>query len=142
MATISAMLRRFEDLDTDAICKKAVEQSTEMMADLNAEQINSGIKADGTEMPDYSLRSVVQYGKPFGPIRLRDTGSWQTGLYARVDGEKVVFASSDTKDAMLRDRYGDEIEGLSEKFKAEAIREVVQPNFNRMIEEETGLKMK
>jgi hypothetical protein len=94
-------------------------------------------------MPDYSLRSVVQYGKPYGPIRLRDTGSWQTGLYVKVDGSGTVeFASTDSKDQMLRDKYGDAIEGLSEKYKAEAIRDGIRPAFNKGIQAATGLTMK
>ena len=120
----------------------AIEQSKEVMADLNAEQINKGIKADGTEMPDYSLRSVVQYNKPYGPIKLRDTGAWQAGIYVTVSGDNVVFASTDDKDEMLRERYGENIEGLSEKYKAEAIREAIQPAFKKGIEAATGLKMR
>lgn len=141
MATINGVLKRFENIDTDAICSKAVQMSQDVMADLNAEQINTGLKANGELMPDYSLRSVIQYGKPYGPIRLRDTGAWQQGLYAKVEGEKVVFGSTDEKDRMLRERYGEEIEGLSEKYKAEAIREAVQPNFNKLMEDAAKIDM-
>lgn len=139
MASISKMKARFERLDTDTIAEEAVRESANKMADLNAEQINSGIKADGSYMPDYSLRSVVQYNKPYGPIRLRDTGAWQQGLRVTVQGSSVVFDSTDGKDRMLRDRYGDAIEGLSDKYANEAIREAIQPNFTRRIKEATGL---
>lgn len=142
MATILEMKKRFEAIDTDAISLKAVEESTEQMANLNAEQINTGVKADGTEMPDYSLRSVVQYGKPYGPIRLRDTGAWQAGIYVRASGDAVTFSSTDNKNSMLEERYGEDILGLSEKYKSEAIREAVQPAFSKLIEQATGLKMK
>lgn len=142
MGSIIGLLNKIEAIDTDAICERAVDDSVNVMADLNAEQINSGLKADGSEMPDYSLRSVVQYGKPYGPIRLRETGAWQAGLYAVRQGDSVVFKSSDPKDGMLTGRYGDDIEGLSEKYKNEAIREAVRPAFKKRMEEATGLKMK
>jgi hypothetical protein len=136
------MLNRFEVVDVVDISKKAIEGSADLMADLNAEQINTGLKADGSEMPDYSLRSVIQYNKPAGPIRLRDKGNWQKGIYVKSDGETVKYLNTDSKDQMLKERYGEDIQGLSEKFKDEAIREGVQPEFSRLIEAATGLKMK
>lgn len=140
--TILGMKRRFEELNTDKIIEETMIESQDTLADLNAEQINTGLKADGTEMPDYSIRSVIQYGKPAGPIKLRDKGNWQAGLYARVEGEKLVFSSSDVKDAQLVDRYGKEIEGLSEKYKAEAVRDKIKPVLKQKMSEATGLTMK
>lgn len=140
MATIAKMLTKFEALNTDAIAVDTMEESKEVLADLNAEQINTGLKADGTEMPEYSFRSVFQYGKQPGPIRLRDTGAWQAGIYVNVDGQSVNFSSTDSKDKMLTERYGDEIHGLSEKYKGEAMREKIEPVFRQKIEAATGLK--
>lgn len=142
MATIKAKLTLFESLDTDKIVIEALTESADALADLNAEQINTGLKADGSEMPDYSFRSVFQYGKPPGPIRLRDTGAWQAGIYVKVEGDKVVFNNTDGKDQMLTDRYGENIKGLSEKYKAEGIREKVKPVFKEKIQEATKLLMK
>ena len=142
MASIRQMLRKFEQLDTDSIIQDVMIESQDKMADLNAEQINSGIKADGSVMPDYSFRSVFQYGKPPGPIKLRDTGAWQQGLYARVEGDKVVFASSDSKNDKLIDKYGVQIVGLSEKFKIEVIRESIRPGIKEKMFVATGLMMK
>lgn len=141
MASILSMLRRFESLDTDKIISETMEESKETLADLNAEQINTGLKADGELMPDYSIRSVVQYGKPAGPIRLRDKGDWQAGLYVTVQGDKVVFNDTDNKDQKLTERYGEDIKGLSDKYKNEAIREKVRPVFKGKMEAATGLKM-
>lgn len=142
MATIKAKLALFESLDTDKIVIETMQESSDTLADLNAEQINTGLKADGSEMPEYSFRSVFQYEKPPGPIRLRDTGAWQAGLYAKVQGDKVVFESTDGKDQMLTNRYRESIKGLSEKYKAEGIREKVKPVFKEKIQEATKLLMK
>lgn len=139
MASILQVKQRIEQLDTDQIAEEAIRDSAEAMADLNAEQINSGMKADGSQMPDYSFRSVFQYGKPPGPIRLRDKGNWQAGLRVTVVGDNVVFDSTDSKDRMLRDRYGDAIEGLSDKYGNEAVREAINPAFIKRIKEATGL---
>ncbi len=142
MVTIGDLIRRFEAIDVNVIATKTIESSLDYMADLNALQINSGLKSDGEFMPDYSLRSVIQYNKPVGPIRLRDKGDWQAGLYAKLDGNKIVFKSSDTKDAELVERYGTEIEGLSEKYRFEALGEKIRPEFKREIESATLLKMR
>lgn len=136
------MSRKFEALNTDQVIEEVLIESTGQMADLNAEQINQGVKADGSQMPDYSFRSVFQYGKPPGPIKLRDTGAWQQGLYARVAGDKIEFSSSDGKNDKLIDRYGNQIVGLSEKFKAEVIRESIRPGVKQKIFDATGLIMK
>ena len=140
--TILGLKRKFDSLDTNRVIEEVISDSTSILADLNTEQINSGIRADGSLMPDYSLRSVIQYGKQPGPIRLRDTGAWQSGLYARVIGDRIQFASTDSKDAMLVERYGPEIEGLSEKFKNEAMIEKIRPEFRNKILNAVGLLMK
>ena len=121
-----------------------MQESTDAIADMSAEQINSGIKSDGTEMPDYSFRSVFQYGKQPGPIRLRDKGNWQAGKYARVVGDKLVISSTDPKNDMLENnpRWAGQIHLLSDKYKVEVIREKVRPVFKNKIEDATGLKMK
>lgn len=144
MATILSMLRRFEALDTDKVITDTMQQSTDAIADTSAEQINSGIKSDGTEMPDYSFRSVFQYGKQPGPIRLRDKGSWQAGKYAAVVGDRLVISSTDPKNDMLENnpRWAGQIHLLSDKYKAEVMREAVRPAFKQNIEQATGLKMK
>jgi len=142
MATIKQKLNLFESLDTGKIVTEVMQESADALADLNAEQINTGVKADGSEMPDYSFRSVFQYGKPPGPIRLRDTGAWQAGIYVKVEGDKVVFNNTDGKDKMLTDRYGEAIKGLSEKYKAEGIREKVKPVFKEKMQAATKLLMK
>jgi hypothetical protein len=144
MATILKMLRRFEVLNTDKIIEDVLVSSEGQMADLNAEQINQGLRADGTLMPDYSFRSVFQYGKTPGPMTLRDKGNWQAGLYARVDfsSNKITFSSTDGKNDMLTENYGVQITGLSEKFKAEVMRDKIRPGFKEKIFESTGLNMK
>jgi len=54
--------------------------------------------------------------------------------------DKVTFSSTDDKNALLEGKYGTAILGLSEKYKAEAIREAIRPAFKKKIEAATGLK--
>lgn len=144
MATILSLKKRVEKLDTDKLIGEVIDNSTDVLADLNAQQINSGLRSDDTLMPDYALRSVIQFGKPAGPIRLRDKGDWQSGLFAKADPgrETIIFGSTDKKDELLTKKYGPEIEGLSEKFRNEAMIEKIAPEFKKKINEATGLLMK
>lgn len=116
-------------------------ESQEVLADLNIEQLNKGLRSDGTVMPDYSQVSVEFYGKPDGPIKLKDTGAFYQGAYVRVTGDQVKFSSTDQKTEMLTERYRESIFGLNDQYKGEAIREVIQPTLNKKIEAATGLKM-
>ena len=139
MCTATQLLARAEAFDPEKTAVEALQQSEEVMANLNAEQINTGLKADGTEMPDYSFRSVFQYGKPPGPIRLRDTGNWQAGLYVKATSSGVEYGSTDSKDQILTGRYGDLIHGLSDKFAQEAIIEKIEPEFMKATREKLNL---
>lgn len=158
MATILSMKKKFDALDTDMIAFDSVFETKEVAAEFNAEQINKGLKADGTVMPDYSRASVEVYGKPEGPIRLRETGAFQAGFFVTVQGDRVVFDSTDPKRDMLIDGtgsfqkqfgktgleggYGPEVFGLNADYKKEYVNEAVRLVFGKKIEAATGLIMK
>jgi hypothetical protein len=142
MSTILKMLKRFEAVNTDQIIEDVMTDAQDPMADLNAEQINTGQRADGSMMPDYSPVSVDFFGKPAGPIRLRETGKFQAGMYARLQGSSIVFNSTDEKADMLSKQYGNQVFGLNDKFKLEAVRDSIRPGVKQKIFDATGLIMK
>lgn len=152
MASILKIKRKIESLDTDKICLDSLEETKEVMSEFNADQINQGLLADGGIMPDYSRASVEVYGKPEGPIRLRETGAFQSGFYTSIEGDKIVFSSTDPKTNMLvkgekqgrriKGGYGKEIFGLNKENKEEYTREALRLMFNFKIKQATGLKIK
>lgn len=145
MTTILDMKRRFESLNTNEIIEKVMQESTEQIADLNAQQMFAGQRADDTETePPYAPLTVAikrLKGQPTDRVTLRDTGAFYRGITAKIEGDQVVVRSTDEKAPELQDKYGD-IFGLDTQFKGEVIRETIKPAIKKAIESATGLTMK
>ena len=80
-------------------------------------QLQQGVRSDDSVMPEYSFRSVFQYGKPPGPIRLYDTGAFYSGILFDVRKDIFILDSADDKTMMLKKRYGPDILGLGTEAK-------------------------
>ena len=128
MVTVAALLAKYERLNVEEQAVKAVTETTPTIEDLNRERMLSGVRADGSIMPDYSPISVSVYGYPPGPIRLKATGDFQRAIKAKVEGANIITDSSDEKSIMLQKRYGNEIFGLDKEAKKEYIA-ILQPVF-------------
>ena len=126
MTTVNNLLKKFQNLNPDQLITDSVVETKEVYGDLQVEQQLQGLKADGNEMPDYSATSVDLFGKEPGPIKLRDTGAFQTAIEVKVDASVIVARSNDSKNDMMVKRYGKEIFGLSDKFKQE-FRQQLEP---------------
>lgn len=126
MTTVNNLLKKFQNLNPDQLITDSVVETKEVYGDLQVEQQLQGLKADGNKMPYYSVNSVIIYGKEPGPIKLRDTGAFQTAIEVKVDASVIVARSNDSKNDMLVNRYGKEIFGLSDKFKQE-FRQQLEP---------------
>lgn len=142
MSTIVAIYKRFQKFDVAEAAVKSIDDTKEMLANINVEQMSQGQKSDGSFMPDYSERSVTEFGKPDGPIRLYDTGAFYQGYRVTVEGEKIVITSSDEKTDMLFKRYATKTSnlfGLNQQFRREYINEVLKKAFRKNVNAETGL---
>lgn len=146
MATIKGLLDRLEALDTDAICVETVQESAPAMTDKQREQLYSGETAQGTEIkPPYRPYTVAVKqlkGQPTDRVTLRDTGAFYQGVYVRVDANTINTGSTDGKEAKLREKYGEGIFGLNDKFGFEVVQETMRPIFKGKIEAATGLTMR
>lgn len=127
--TVAEFNTKLSGIDILKESQDAIEAVKEIIADLNIEQFKQGKRADGTFMPDYSPVSVSVYGKPEGPIRLYETGSFYSGITVKVEGKVIVLDSTDEKTPMLEKRYikgsfsneGGELFGLTDESKEELI---------------------
>jgi len=141
MVTVNNLLKRIEKVNVDEVIHQTLEETKEFTADLQVMQQLKGITADGTPMPDYSPVSVEFYGKPDGPILLRETGAFQSAIFVRVNADTRTFYSTDNKTEMLERRYGKrgyDIFGLSEKF-ANEDRQHIEPVLFSNMKKATGL---
>ena len=105
-----------------------------VVEDLNIAQLQMGMRSDGVFLPDYSVRSVVEFGKPPGPIRLFDTGAFYRGITLVASREFADLEGRDSKTNELQSDYGDRIIGLSEDnrraFQHEYLRQGIRETLN------------
>lgn len=140
------MMKRVKAVDEDKIITETMQDSADTIADLNAQQMLSGIKQNGAEItPQYAPLTIEikkLKGQPTDRVTLRDTGAFYHGIHVNVNGEVLQIDSTDSKTAKIEAKYGKNVFGLSEKFHAEAMREKVRPVFKQKIEDAIKLKMK
>jgi len=98
------ILARIQALNIPKEVEAAFNHEAYYAEDLNREQLMSGQGGDRM-MPDYSPVSVKKYGKPAGPIRLYDTGSFQSGIEYKFDKDSIKALSTDKKSEFLEDMY-------------------------------------
>lgn len=134
MASLSEMLAKVERAKAgiSLSAQIAIEETATAAAVAQRHQLQRGERSDGSFLPDYSFRSVFQYGKPPGPIRLYDTGDFYRGILIDVRQDIFILDSADPKSTMLQNRYGKEIFGFGKDARIEYIY-VLKPAFYKQI---------
>lgn len=122
MATANEILDKLNRIDINLSAQVAIENTARDATDAQRQQLQQGLRSDDTVMPDYSFRSVFQYGKPPGPIKLYDTGAFYRGILIDVRQDIFIIESADEKNTMLQNRYGKEILGLGTQARIDYIR--------------------
>lgn len=135
MSTIKSLRTRVEQFSSKKAAVQSLEETKESIADLNVQQMMSGIRSDGSEiLPTYTDLTIAikeSKGQPTDRVTLRDTGLFQEAVTTTITQDSVVTESTDPKSEKLQKKYGKRIFGLSEKFKAEYLRENLNPVFIR-----------
>lgn len=134
---IKTKLLTIDEVILEGIKEAFIDNDT-IIEDMNIAQLESGLRGDGTQMPDYSPTSVEVYGKPEGPIRLKDTGAFHRGIQLNTGNEDAELTGTDSKTSELEFEYGSEIIQLTEenrtKFKNDYIRPSIEDRIKREIE--------
>lgn len=142
--TIKGLYRKVQELDTDKVIQKALENTKNELADVNRERMMDGITSDGKEMPHYSYISQTVYGYPNIRITLRDTGDFQNAINVDVNGDSITTGSTDWKSEMLQKRYAEYggLFGLSGDYKRQYLVDNLGPSLRSGITSVIGLKFK
>lgn len=122
MSTALTILKKLQSIDVSLSAQIAIEETSNEYTKQQRSQLWQGLKSDDNYLPDYSFRSVFQYNKPPGPIKLYDTGDFYRGILVDVRGDIFITESSDDKSQMLQKRYGGEILGLGTNARIEYIK--------------------
>lgn len=111
---VRTLRNRIAKLNLDLATETALKARQENISDLNREQLQIGMRSDGSWLPPYSANSVTKFGKPAGRIKLFDTGAFYEGIKPEFDKSAFQMDGTDSKTEMLKDDYGDSILGLSD----------------------------
>ena len=110
----------------------------------NQTQLIKGTKANGEAMPDYkplTLQIKQEEGgfiSPSGKIALANTFDFFNAFNVVKTKESAKVSSKDSKRAMLEDRYGVDIFGLTEDNEQKIITES-EPKYIAKIKKDLGL---
>lgn len=121
IVTCQDMLDKLLKVDLPLSMSAAMEDTAKEATDQQRAQLSQGLMSDDNYLPDYSFRSVFQYGKPPGPIKLYDTGDFYRGMLLDVRQDIFILESADPKSTMLQNRYGGDIFGFGSKAQAEYV---------------------
>ena len=107
------------------LMKESIKEHEAEISDLNTEQMNQGVKGDGTEIGQYAN---LAYKGRLKPVDLYDTGSFQDKVYVEIYDDVFEMNSSDSKTEKLINKYGEKILDLTDQNKSNTA-ELIKPTF-------------
>lgn len=143
MSTVFDILRRFQDFNARRIAMQAMAKTGDKMLDLNRDQLYHGLKSDGHRMQRYRSKQYAQQKNEMNPLPglgnpdLFLTGRTYESMEIDFNGEQIEYLMNDPYG--LREKYGDEIQGLHEKNKSFHARENLMPVFVNLAKEKLRL---
>lgn len=106
----------------------------DLMTRLNEEQLQKGLRSDGSVItPPYSPKTVAikkKKNQPVDRVTLRDYGDFYNGMRLKLYPGKMEIVSQDSKSEDLQDKYKPEILGFS-KEAVEKGRQYILPLLRR-----------
>jgi len=120
--TLDNTISVIEDLqkNKDKIILNLVSEYDDFVIGLNQAQLyNDGIRGDGSQItPPYArltLRIKRKKGQPTNRVTLKDTGDFYDSFYIELGSNSFLINARDSKTIDLKQKYEDEILGLTEK---------------------------
>lgn len=142
MSTISHLKGRFQLLDIQKISRESIEETKDVIVDLNLEQLHKGYRSDGTRLPNYKNSAYAEFKHQKNPLPgfgipdLKLTGAFYQGWKIELSGEKITITSTDEKTDKLFNRFASKqanIFGLSLPYKREYLNESLRKTFIKNI---------
>ena len=120
-APITNLAKNIANIDLNKATGTALQARGNDISELNRDQLRRGQDVAGASLPPYSARSVSQFGKHAGAIKLFDTGDFYAAIKPEFADKSFTVTDSDWKAEMLAKEFGDVI-GLQQ----ESINELMQ----------------
>ena len=137
VAKLEKLREKFVSLKQDMpqIVKESFDDISSFVEDKMIDQLDKGLKGDGTFQPNYSRVSIEVYGKPDTPIKLYDTGEFYKGVQSKAGLNGVDLTSTDSKRNMLIRDYGEQTLNLTDQNKEIVAKQYLQPSMFENIKE-------
>lgn len=113
--TLDDLIQRVNSLNPSQLVVQAAALREEELADLNVANLEKGIRSDGSKItPEYSPSYAAFKG--FKTPNLKLEGDFHSGIFFDADKttEVIKTGSTDWKEDKLREKYGNEILGVSD----------------------------
>jgi len=136
--SIWELAERVERLNFNKLAEAAINENADRAEELNREQLNAGVLADGSLLPDYSAKTVREKRKKNQqtfPMNLHDEGGFWGGITFKARGGTILSESTDSKYTILVDRFSKEITGLNNTGMA-LLKPYTQKSFNNLVAKE------
>lgn len=121
---------------------EVIEQHEGLIEDLNRQQLEQGIRADGSAIePDYTRATVAikqSKGQPSDKVRLYDTGGFYGSLFVNLFNNAFAIEATDSKTPELTAKYGDKILGLTPAHRVLLV-QTIKPQFIQRLRAAIGL---
>lgn len=138
MSTIASFNRRIQAVDIELIIQQSIEQTKDVAAQLNRDDLSVGLLATSNPItPRYS----PAYAKKKGKLTpdLYSTGDFYKGIFAKVNAKTIDFGSTDIKAASLEARYTKFIYGLTANAKSAYALGTLRPVLNQNLRAAIGI---
>ena len=122
--TIDQIIRNTESLSIPDIIRETADDTKEILADLQADQMLHGKNANGNVIgvyawEEYAEQKSRQNSLPgFGIVDLMREGNFYRGITVNANANSVTINSTDGKTDKLVSKYGEEIFGLNIEYRA------------------------
>jgi len=145
MGTVVDLQDCFTDINVHREAKSAIGRTSDVIAELNVEQLEAGFTSEGKRLRKYRNRNYAMFKNAINPLPgfgnpdLILTGSFTKSFQIDVGSDDIEVVSDDIHN--LAERYGEDIFGLSDDNQEFYNEEIFFPEFAESIEGITGLKI-
>lgn len=119
----------FKDLDMKSLIAEAMSEKDEPILDLNRTQLDRGLDAKGESLGKYKN---FKYKNRFQPVDLKLSGDYRNKFTLAAGTKSAEIFSQDFKDEILKKRYGKDINGIAQPFKAN-VAEIIKDTLGEKI---------
>ncbi len=134
-------IREFEENLNRTIIDTVRDYEAEVI-DMNTQQLEKGIYCDGTPiLPEYTPFTVSlkkERGRVTDRVTLKDEGDFHDAFFVTYGDDYLVLDSRDPKTNKLKNKYGEEIFGLTQDNIKE-VTELIKPDLLDLFQKQVGI---